>query len=171
MGERKHLDEDAWSGHHVRYLMASGFVAPGDTVLDAACGIGYGSEMFRHRGISYVGVDQSFDTIAFEQESWRKFVHADLTSWSPDFDFDVFVSFETIEHVPDYSNLINIARNAKKWMLMSVPIVPTKHMNPWHLHDFAPGELPNYVVNDEWELFDAFQQPSEFSEIYVFSRR
>lgn len=169
MGERKYLEEGSWAGHHVRYLMASGFVQPGDTVLDAACGIGYGSEMFRNRDVNYFGVDYSYSTLEFKDESWRTFIEADLTEWVPDFEFDVFVSFETIEHLPDYQNLLDIARMAKRWILMSVPIVPTKHMNPWHLHDFAQGELPTYVEDGNWKLFDAFQQPSEFSEIYVFS--
>jgi hypothetical protein len=33
------------AGHEARYALAAGFLRPGDVVVDAACGIGYGALM------------------------------------------------------------------------------------------------------------------------------
>jgi hypothetical protein len=171
MGERKYLSEQDWYGHHFRYRLASGFTERGDVILDAACGIGYGSQFFDGLDRRYFGVDKDADEIVCFRGENRTFLERDLDVWRPNFSYDLFVSFETIEHVKDYSNIINVAHAAKKWIAVSVPVIPTKHINEWHLHDFEPGELPGLIINDEWELYQAISQPSEFSEVYIFSRK
>jgi hypothetical protein len=171
MGERKSLEENDWYGHHFRYRLASGFADRGDVVLDAACGIGYGSQFFDGLERTYFGVDKYADEVVCFHGPGRTFLQEDLNEWKPSFDYDIFVSFETIEHVKDYSNIIDMAHQAKKWIITSVPVIPTKHINEWHLHDFEPGELPSYIINDDWEMYQPVGQPLEFSEIYVFKRK
>ena len=170
MGERmtkQQMGDASGNGHYTRYFLARGFVEPGDTVLDAACGIGYASELMKSiPDVTYIGVDK------FENKDYDFDLRIhDLTTYQPDFEYDVAISFETIEHVDDYSNILKILQNAKKWFLCSVPTVPTKHINPWHKHDFAPGELPNKLENNDWEYFNLLKQPTELAEIYIFKRR
>lgn len=166
MGERlsqEEVDSNVGRGHVLRYRLAAGFVEPGDTVLDAACGIGYGAEIFRRfPGCTYVGVDLNPVSDEFQA--------VNLETWKPKGKYDVAVSFETIEHLDDYSNLINILKRAKKWIIVSVPVVPTVHMNPWHKHDFAPQELPGLIEDADWEYYQYLPQPTELAEIYVFRR-
>lgn len=156
-------------GHAFRYHLAAGFIAPGDTVIDAACGIGYGAEILGRRGgVRYVGVDR--DLAEHDPVVDRTFIEADLQQWCHDFAFDVFVGFETIEHLGSYEHYIATAKQARRWIVLSVPVVPTTHLNPWHLHNFAPGEVADLVCDDQWSLFQSVLQPAELSEIYVFSR-
>jgi hypothetical protein len=167
MGERmsrEEIDSSLGRGHRLRYHLASGFVERNDTVLDAASGIGYGQDVFLLQPIRYVGVDLS---------TQPGIIQADLQTWQPDFSFDVGISFETIEHLDDYSNLLDVLRQAKKWVVASVPVIPTKHMNPWHKHDFAPQEFPYIFLDgtDDWEYWQYLSQPTEFSEIYVFKHK
>jgi hypothetical protein len=63
---------------------------------------------------------------------------------------------------------IDVLKKAKKWIVASVPVVPTKHINPYHLHDFAPQQLPDLFVDDQWEYYQYLGQPTELAEIYVF---
>jgi cyclopropane fatty-acyl-phospholipid synthase-like methyltransferase len=174
--ERMPKNYHAPEGHLFRYHLASGFVSPGDTVFDAACGVGYGSAVLIKgpaltAGSRYIGVDvfKSPELDEFANESVR-FVIADLSDYHPDFEFDVFVGFETVEHLTDYAAYLDMAKKSRKWMLLSVPVIPTKHQNIYHKHDFVRGELPAKIVDRNWRLFQTLDQPSEVSEIYVFKR-
>lgn len=175
MGERMGPNEMHGSslyGHLTRYRLAAGWLEPDDTVLDAACGTGYGSDVLLQRGdVDYYGVDRNLDELIVGARHNRRFLRADLTTWQPDFRFDVFVGFETVEHLPDYRNYLHIAKQANRLMLLSVPVIPTVHMNPWHVHDFEPGELVGIVEDEHWQCIQSLGQPSEFSEIYIFTRR
>lgn len=161
-------------GHEFRYRLASGFIGNGSLVVDAACGTGYGAEFLWRDDTRYLGIDK--DLSHLELDDWDPdempdFMQADLDTWRPDFPFNVFVCFETLEHVQDPRRLIFMGTEATRWMILSVPIVPTKHVNPYHLHDFKPGWLEETVTHyDGWEHYQTVQQPSEASEIAIFER-
>lgn len=156
-------------GHKVRYRLAAGFINNNDIVLDAACGIGYGQFLMPHDA-DYIGVDLLSIKDRIPHGS-GKYIRADLSDWQADFDFDVGVSFETIEHLEDYSNLLIQLKKAKRWVICSVPVVPTVHDNEWHKHDFAPLQFPNIFEDEQWEMYQYLAQPQELSEIYIFKRR
>lgn len=147
-------------GHEFRYRLAAGFCE--GTVLDAACGTGYGKRFLTYD--RYLGVDRAAPFRA-------GFERADLHSWQPDFGFDTALSFETLEHLEDYSHFVSILKLARRFILASVPVVPTMDENPWHLHNFVPGDLERIFNDDVWEPYQVVLQPSEVSEIAVFRRR
>ncbi|MBA3013539.1 MAG: methyltransferase domain-containing protein [Desulfobulbaceae bacterium] len=96
--------------HLERYTFASGFVR-GKMVLDIACGVGYGSEIMARSGASYVlGCDIMQENIVFAQNNYNnpnlKFKQKDATKSINEGQFDIVVSFETIEHVENYSGVI-----------------------------------------------------------------
>jgi hypothetical protein len=66
--------------------------------------------------------------------------------------------------------LIALAKRARRWVLLSTPVVPTKHINIYHLHDFESGDLARFMEDEQWQHFQTVQQPSEVSEISVFER-
>jgi SAM-dependent methyltransferase len=170
-------------GHEFRYRLAAGFCESGDTVLDAACGVGYGAALLlAGREILYLGVDRDLDDLraVHHQGGLLKptaakpgyFCERDLEIWDAEgCEHDVFVGFETIEHLDDCSAYIRAAKQARRWIILSCPVVPTVGINPFHRRDFEPGELPSLFVDDDWELFQAVAQPSELAEIYVLRRR
>lgn len=167
-------------GHDFRYHLAAGFIKTGYTVLDAACGTGYGPLVMGNFGYAYLGVDRVTPT---DLPTWGEYPNyidwriEDLIApshWICDFAAnrtDVFIGFETIEHLANYSNYIELAKSVEHWIIMSAPVVPTKHINPWHLHDFVPGQLQLLLEDENWEHYQTVQQPSEVSEIVVMRRR
>lgn len=163
----------ATAGHEARYALAAGFLRPGDVVVDAACGIGYGALILdAHGDVTYYGVDRDTSIVAVEEHPRRTFIEADLQSWQPDFEFDVAVGFETIEHLENYEVYLDWARRAKRYVVVSVPILPTKHKNVFHVHDFERDDIIQFFQADrEWLLFQYFDQPWEHSCVYVFARR
>ena len=92
--------------HLQRYRWAAEFVV-GKQVLDMACGSGYGSAMLASAGATHVsGFDRSAATVVSARRAWPalnlEFDVADADYLPvPDSSFDVYVSFETIEHVDD----------------------------------------------------------------------
>jgi 2-polyprenyl-3-methyl-5-hydroxy-6-metoxy-1,4-benzoquinol methylase len=94
--------------HLKRYELACHFVKD-KFVLDAACGTGYGSKMLAQAGArSVVGLDISYDSIKHAIPLYSdhnvSFVQGDIHQLPfEDETFDVVVSFETIEHIPDGS--------------------------------------------------------------------
>lgn len=179
MGERLTYEEvhaRQGDGHKLRYQIAKSFCKDHHIVLDAACGIGYGSNIIKEAGCIGPGVvTYRVDKLPVEDREPPTYnihdVVADLNTWEPDFEFDIGVSFETIEHVQDYQHLLTQLKKAREWIICSVPVIPTKHINEWHLHDFAPLELPGYIEDDDWEMYSYLEQPTEFSEIYFFRRK
>ena len=157
-------------GHEFRYRLASGFATKDDTVVDAACGTGYGRQFFDCH--EYVGVDRVDRFRPTDAVTWS-FHCSDLTMWEPMFAFDVAVSFETIEHLTDYHHFVEQLKRARKFIVASVPIVPTVGNNPYHFHDFAPGSLAGLIIrgDNRWRLYEHILQPSEESEIVVLQRQ
>jgi hypothetical protein len=121
--------------------------------------------------VTYYGVDRDTSIFAVEEHRRRTFIEADLQSWQPAFEFDVAAGFETIEHLENYQTYIEWVRRARRYIIVSVPIVPTKSTNVFHAHDFERDDIIQLVTaDDEWRLFQYFDQPWEWSCVYVFAR-
>ncbi|QWA09344.1 class I SAM-dependent methyltransferase [Sodalis ligni] len=98
--------------HIARYQWAASFVRPGDTVLDAACGLGYGSYLIQcgTMAVKTLGIDGSDYAIDYSKRNFSTMVNGlDFTAGMlpdalgniSDHSVDVVISFETLEHVPD----------------------------------------------------------------------
>ena len=89
--------------HLARYRLAAQ-LARGRRVLDAASGEGYGSAILAAAGATSVtGIDLDRDAVDHAGARYGlNFEVADVAALPfPEASFDVVVSFETIEHVPD----------------------------------------------------------------------
>jgi 2-polyprenyl-3-methyl-5-hydroxy-6-metoxy-1,4-benzoquinol methylase len=89
--------------HLKRYEFARPLCA-GKDVLDAACGVGYGTAYLAERARRAVGVDVDAGAIEYARERYAaenvEFVQRDLAELDlADASFDVVCSFETIEHL------------------------------------------------------------------------
>lgn len=155
-----------WPGHLYRYELAAELLQPGDMVLDVACGIGYGAAiMLDKQSIDYVGVDKVEPADEFA-ELGVFYSGIDLNKWKPDFEWDVSVCFETLEHVENPKHLAAQVALAKRRVIVSVPTRPTKHFNPYHLHDFTVDDIVSLFGGHE--LLHIEDQPEELSHIFVF---
>src|SRR5262249_23524866 len=92
--------------HIARYMLAGRYVRPGDTVLDAACGLGYGAHILaRSTGAARViGVDSSPSAITYAAANFARdgdrvsFQVADAKELSSlsEHSVDMIVSMETL---------------------------------------------------------------------------
>jgi SAM-dependent methyltransferase len=145
--------------HMVRYAQAAEWVRPGDTVLDCACGLGYGSAILAARSPAarVIGVDIDPESVAYAQRHFGgrygiEFIASsgtDLASM-PDNSVDMIASFETIEHVDDYHALIAEFERVLKPDGRIVASVP----NLW-VDDTGRDPNPHHFHAFDWEKFRA----------------
>lgn len=91
--------------HLKRYEFALPLCA-GKEVLDAGCGVGYGTARLGEQAARVVGVDIDAQAIAYARDRYGapnvEFRRMDLLALEfPDAAFDVVCSFETVEHLSD----------------------------------------------------------------------
>lgn len=148
----------------VRYDWASRFIRPGDVVLDAACGPGYGMHVIRslsEAGRLY-GIDRSEWAIDYATANFAgnntEFIAGALPGALSRFEnasVDVVMSFETLEHASEPSALLNefqrILRPGGR-VIVSAPNdcgeTPGKHANPRQLHTYTYDRLVTEVGAD-----------------------
>ena len=135
--------------HIARYAWAAQF-ADGRRVLDAACGMAYGTAMLAAAGAKeVVGVDLDEDVIAevsaaapdatsFQVADLRKLPFADD-------EFDYVVCFEAIEHVADPGVVLDQLARVLRPDGLLVLSTPNRDVytpgNPFHLRELTPNEL------------------------------
>lgn len=138
------------SEHLIRYYFAGQFVK-NKTVLDIACGSGYGSAILKKEGAAHVyGVDISKEATDYAKQRYGQdgidFIQSDATNIPlDDNSIDILVSFETIEHVENYKAFMSeITRVLKPdgVLVLSTPIKDTSpDNNPFHIKEFSLAEF------------------------------
>ncbi|WP_176314791.1 class I SAM-dependent methyltransferase, partial [Burkholderia vietnamiensis] len=143
--------------HVVRYDWASKFIRPNDVVLDAACGLGYGTYAMRYLSAAsrFFGIDGSgwaidYATACFGSDNTEYIAGflPDALSRFEDASVDVVVSFETLEHVDQPAVLLEAFRRVLRpggRIIVSVPNdwsdETGEDPNPHHLHVYTYERL------------------------------
>lgn len=149
--------------HIARYQWAATLVRPGDTVLDAACGLGYGSYLIQcgttaEKTIGIDGSDYAIDYAhhnfagSVKNLSFRTGMLPEALNDIPDHSVDVVISFETLEHVSDPEALLaefhRILTPAGR-IIVSVPNdwsdESGEDPNPFHLHIYDLNKLRDQI--------------------------
>jgi SAM-dependent methyltransferase len=144
--------------HLARYEFATGYIV-GKTVLDIACGVGYGAPILIEAGAkAYTGVDISVESIDYARElylSGRCHLDVgDICTYEAKELFDVVICFETIEHVGRYhaaiENLYGFLSNDGTALVSSpnrkvtspqAASIDDRPANRFHTQEFTPEEL------------------------------
>jgi cyclopropane fatty-acyl-phospholipid synthase-like methyltransferase len=152
----KYMFNDIEQEHLARYKFAIGLTS-GKEVLDVACGSGYGSYLLATEGNAAKVQGFDLDESAIRYGNYR-YKHPNVNraiknvlELSPELKFDVVVSFETIEHIPDYRLFLanmQAALKADGLLMVSTPIVEatsTKCNNPHHVIEWSFNDFSKLI--------------------------
>jgi SAM-dependent methyltransferase len=149
------VDADLWNEHLARYAFSDRFCR-GLRVIDAGCGTGYGAHQLALNAQSVVGLDVAEDALAYAASQYPRsnlrWVRSSCTAlpFSAG-SFDVVVSFEVIEHLQQWADLIAEARRVLVNEGLFIVSTPNKSFyaktradsgpNPFHEHEFELEEF------------------------------
>jgi SAM-dependent methyltransferase len=137
--------------HLKRYEFARPWCRGGE-VLDAGCGVGYGTANLAEEAVRIVGVDLSEEAIAYARDRHARpnveFVVGDLAALDlADASFDAVCAFEVIEHLPEPERFVREMRRVLRpggVLLVSTPHVErtdTAPANPFHVAEYSAADL------------------------------
>ncbi len=151
--------EAFYANHICRYAFAKEQIelSNATSILDAACGVGYGSSFLAINGqLSIIAIDRSLEALKIANQNFSKnnikFIEDDchtLEAASLYGAYDAIVSFETLEHLPQpdlfiKNCFINLKQHGK--LIISTPnqlvSSPGGDLN-WEFHEkeYTPHEL------------------------------
>ena len=163
---------EATMEHLHRYALAMPLVR-GKTVLDIACGEGYGAGFLARQAKGVTGIDMDAATIKQASAKYRKqnllFKTGSVTA-IPEAQntFDIVVSFETLEHVADHEALLREVKRVLKpdgLLLISTPDKKTYtdesgYKNPHHAKELYEEDFKSL-------LRQHFQNPMFLRQVFL----
>jgi ubiquinone/menaquinone biosynthesis C-methylase UbiE len=170
--ERQLLEEQSpwWAEHIHRYNEVLKIIKSTDTILDIACGTGFGSNILANKAAQVIGGDIDKTTIAENNTIYSKdnltFQELDGTKLPYDDNtFDVLVSFETIEHTIHYDEMIKEFKRVVKPTGKLFISTPNFYLNspsgivtnPFHTQEFTPDDF-NALISTYFQKFEIFGQ-------------
>ena len=165
--------------HLFRYHLCRAFIEPGDVVVDAGCGKGYGSEILSVIAKKVIGIDIGEIQINWNKEHYEKVKNIEFRVGNLEEigvpECDVLCSFEVIEHFYEPHKVIKKMKDkTKKWIVVSVPIgeilVDDKSevkRDATH-HSAFPyfDDLDEMFIDDNWDKFYGFQVGVTYMAVY-----
>ena len=164
--------------HLNRYVSVEDFVKK-KVVLDAACGVGYGTHIIAGSAKRVFGIDIDSEAIAYAKEHYAAsnitYKRSSVTAlpFKDDF-FDVVVSFETIEHIGEEDQelfMSEIKRVLKKdgKLIISTPDKQIYNKegeshNEFHIKEFYANEFYNFLKS-RFEHVNFLYQRNEICNI------
>ena len=165
--------------HYQRYNAVVQLVK-NKVVVDAACGEGYGSNILAQVADKVIGIDISKEAIDHARIKYKdqhniEFVQESIADMSiPENSVDVFVSFETLEHIPEDLQkkfLSNVSKVLKPNGILVIS-TPNKKVysddrhyhNEFHVHEFYHDEFIDFL-SAEFKYYKIYHQLFEISSI------
>lgn len=151
-----------WGEHAARYVFALPYVE-NKSVLDIACGTGYGVAILGKSAKRVVGVDVDIDAArdaaAQCPDNTAVLLGDGLRLPFADESFDIVTSFETLEHLYDrgrFLSELNRVLTKQGLLVLSTPNahytkpVDGKPSNPFHVFEYTPNELRSELEGNYW---------------------
>lgn len=154
-----------------RYVFAKKYISAHKTVVDLACGTGYGSQILLKKSNSYIGIDINDEALSYAQKKYSRpnasFLKMDVNDLIfKNQSFESVVAFEMIEHLKrQHTFLKEVSRilKPKGVFIVSTPnrLIQSpngKLMSPYHTKEYSPEEFERLLKK-------------HFSDVVIFGQR
>lgn len=145
--------------HLARYMFALQPIE-GKSVIDAACGTGYGTKLLAESAKRIIGVDASVKTIKYASKLYPDIAFSlnDLNRNFPKEKFDICVSFETIEHLEKPGIFLqNVADNCNEFLFS----IPVNNKSRYHRQVWNKDQIIN-MMRSYWSKIEWFNQDGPY---------
>ena len=185
--ERLYLEHILFHGpgtvrrHVNRYKWAAGHLLKGDSVLDSACGSGYGDYILMGVAREVVGIDRDADAIHYakwkrqtQNQSRLSYFQMDLAHLEGVFqpnEFDAIVCIETIEHL-DETGQHDFVRQAVRLLkpggrfIVTTPEKGDAKMTEFHEREFTRTDFIGFLSRYFKDV--SFDTPAQFGVPHNF---
>lgn len=168
--------EDIRRDHVARYEFVNDEVKVRSTsIIDACCGIGYGSNIMAKKGHVVTGIDVDPDAINFAREYWKHpratFRKGDLSKPDGISEAPIAVAFECIEHIEDPRPMLKALHKSSQVLFASVPneeVFPFRQGNvvaAHHYRHYTKGQFASLLKECGWDVVEWFGQEGPESEV------
>lgn len=165
--------KDIRKDHRGRYIFASKIINQGSSILDAACGIGYGAYILSKKDpqSSITGIDIDPYAIEYANTFYSSiniaFVQSDIFKFQSKKKFDAIVSFETIEHVDDIQSILSHFHSLlldNGTFICSTPNQDTMPYSssqfPFHVRHYTRAEIETLLIDAGFINIQVYSQHS-----------
>lgn len=144
--------------HRARYEWAAGRLA-GKKVVDAACGVGYGSKILAGAECQVRAFDRSGEALAFAKQHYNHdpritYSEGELEEVQYPKAYDAVVCFEALEHTPKPDAVLRNFRQMASWLYVSVPnetVFPYTGQTH-HFRHYSAAQLEAMLNRNGWEV-------------------
>jgi SAM-dependent methyltransferase len=164
--------EDIRADHRERYEWAAKRLA-GKRVVDAACGVGYGSTILAGAECSVLAFDKDAKTIEYAKQNWNHNPHITYTQADlyevegSNANADAVICFEALEHLVHPETALWNFRNLSDTLICSVPNevgFPFRGYRHHHRH-WSPDEFTELLRSNGWRVDELFGQEDAVSPV------
>jgi len=157
--------------HLIRYKYALSLIKSKNSVLDVACGSGYGSKMLALHGCKVTSMDNSEEALRLCKRfndhpniQWKLGDINDLKSHINE-PLDAIVSFETLEHLPSgQEKILRLFNELVKDKGVIVTSIPLNHPDTkWHKKQFTWKERDKLYAS----VFKKYEYPEVNKSLVV----
>jgi ubiquinone/menaquinone biosynthesis C-methylase UbiE len=159
--------------HIERYRLGSAVACKQSTIVDLACGTGYGSYYIAKQGKKRViGIDIEKNCIKNATNKYSNrlnnlsFINGNASDIPlPGLYADIFVSFETLEHLENPDQFLNEMYRVLKYRGLLILSSPNKHLsvvesrlNPFHINELYIEEILSNLQTKNFQLIALYGQ-------------
>ncbi len=163
--------EDIRRDHVARYEWVLTQIDKPTLIIDACCGVGYGSNIMAHGGHTVIGVDISTDAIEYARKHWKHprvtFAKSDLSNGKIK-KSDVVVAFECIEHIKDPAPMLRAFHKSSGFLFASVPnedVFPWEPRMAHHHRHYTKDQFESLLNKCGWGVVEWHGQEGLESEV------
>lgn len=167
--------DDIRADHVARYRWAVERLANDAKVIDAGCGVGYGSKLLAEHGCGVLALDASEEALDYGKEHYA---HPNIRWGKADLNYiDAFlagttyeaVAFEILEHLQQPDALLRRLRDCCCRLFASVPnelVFPwTAAYAPFHVRHYTPKQFEDLLNASGWEVVGWYGQEGPESPV------